>query len=389
MTLYPLGMVINNGPSNRRIKFASSIEEDIPLIINGNEITNALTITPTGVAGGDLSDNYPNPNVIAIHSGVTKLTISTITNGHSLTRSGTSIIGQLLNLTTVLAKGTTTAGYNINLTSNSNLTLDDGSKIIANEDLYIETNNTSGLTKSTIELKSNKSTIGIHTPSVTINSTSLELYTGQSNNTGGSISIYTSLATAQSGAISLETGNSNGPTGQVSLTTGDSLLGISGSLALNTGTAGTGSGDLTLYTGIANTTSGFIKLRTGNSTTIDSGELEIRTGSGNTKSGTIEVLTGSAGTSSGAIYIRTGVADEHSGNIYIATSNGGSDIIGAGDINISTGDGISGNAGSIIMTLGEKGARSIGRVCVLNQIAPFAADIIETLSYGEIGSLAY
>lgn len=47
----------------------------------------------TAAATGDLSGNYPDPKVAAIHTGATKLTIGSIANGQYLVRDGDTLIG--------------------------------------------------------------------------------------------------------------------------------------------------------------------------------------------------------------------------------------------------------------------------------------------------------
>lgn len=48
---------------------------------------------PSGPASGDLSATYPAPNVVALHSGATQLTIGAIADGQVVGRSGASLVG--------------------------------------------------------------------------------------------------------------------------------------------------------------------------------------------------------------------------------------------------------------------------------------------------------
>lgn len=48
---------------------------------------------PSGPAGGDLAATYPDPNVVALRTGATRLAIGSVADGEYLKRSGASVIG--------------------------------------------------------------------------------------------------------------------------------------------------------------------------------------------------------------------------------------------------------------------------------------------------------
>lgn len=58
--------------------------------------------SPSGPASGDLSQTYPSPWVVAVHSGTTQLTVGSISDGQLLSRSGTSIVGYTLSTATTI-----------------------------------------------------------------------------------------------------------------------------------------------------------------------------------------------------------------------------------------------------------------------------------------------
>ena len=58
----------------------------------GNDARLSDARIPTGSASGDLAGSYPSPQVAAVHSSGTQLTIGSITDGQFLQRSGTTIV---------------------------------------------------------------------------------------------------------------------------------------------------------------------------------------------------------------------------------------------------------------------------------------------------------
>lgn len=92
ITAVTAGNGLTGGGASGAVSLAVSFGTTGTSACVGNDARLSDSRTPGGTASGDLAGNYPSPNVAAVHSSGTQLTIGSIVDGEFLQRSGTTIV---------------------------------------------------------------------------------------------------------------------------------------------------------------------------------------------------------------------------------------------------------------------------------------------------------